>query len=387
MKNFLNIILIVLLTVLTVNLFSNNVKKEGLDISFSTSSYTVPATVVVKASNNTTEKVSLDACKDVTIRKNGDSIKFSDEFCKKYENVEVSANSFFDINYQSEYKNFKETGKYDLEVNLASGKKFTSSMNVENRWTFWKLFVTLIYAPIYNLFSWLISVFSGSIGWAIITITVIIRLLLIYPQQKSMVSQRKLQDLQPKIKKLQEEYKWNQQLLWQKLLELYKTEKVNPMWSCGFILIQLPIILVLYNVILWVQDTSNEYYLYSFVQLVEKTSNFFWLDLLGTGWTQGLILAVIIALLQFLQIKYSISQNKNTKTTWVVLEKKSGDDKYSQMMPDPEMMNKFMLYVLPLIVWFATYGLFAWVWVYWWISTLFILVQQIIVNKMFKKSS
>lgn len=387
MKNFLNIILIVLLTVLTVNLFSNNVKKEGLDISFSTSSYTVPATVVVKASNNTTEKVSLDACKDVTIRKNGDSIKFSDEFCKKYENVEVSANSFFDINYQSEYKNFKETWKYDLEVNLASGKKFTSSMNVENRWTFWKLFVTLIYAPIYNLFSWLISIFSGSIGWAIITITVIIRLLLIYPQQKSMVSQRKLQDLQPKIKKLQEEYKWNQQLLWQKLLELYKTEKVNPMWSCGFILIQLPIILVLYNVILWVQDTSNEYYLYSFVQLVEKTSNFFWLDLLGSGWIQGLILAVIIALLQFLQIKYSISQNKNTKTTWVVLEKKSGDDKYSQIMPDPEMMNKFMLYVLPLIVWFATYGLFAWVWVYWWISTLFILVQQIIVNKMLKKSS
>lgn len=387
MKNFVNIMLIVLLTSLTINFFTKNVKKEGLDISFSTSSYTVPATVVVKASNNTNEKVSLDACKDVTIRKNGDAIKFSDEFCKKYENVEVSANSFFDINYQSEYKNFKETWKYDLEVNLASEKKFTSSMNVENRWTFWKLFVTLIYAPIYNLFSWLISVFSGSIGWAIITITVIIRLLLIYPQQKSMVSQRKLQDLQPKIKKLQEEYKWNQQLLWQKLLELYKTEKVNPMWSCGFILIQLPIILVLYNVILWVQDTSNEYYLYSFIQLVEKTSNFFWLDLLWVGWTQGLILAVVIAILQFLQIKYSISQNKNTKTTGVVLEKKSWDDKYSQMMPDPEMMNKFMLYVLPLIVWFATYGLFAWVWVYWWISTLFILVQQIIVNKMLKKSS
>ena len=382
MKNFVNIMLIVLLTSLTINFFTKNVKKEGLDISFSTSSYTLPATVVVKASNNTNEKVSLDACKDVTIRKNGDAIKFSDEFCKKYENVEVSANSFFDINYQSEYKNFKETWKYDLEVNLASGKKFTSSMNIENRWTFWKLFVTLIYAPIYNLFSWLISVFSGSIGWAIITITVIIRLLLIYPQQKSMVSQRKLQDLQPKIKKLQEEYKWNQQLLWQKLLELYKTEKVNPMWSCGFILIQLPIILVLYNVILWVQDTSNEYYLYSFVQLVEKTSNFFWLDLLWVGWTQGLILAVVIAILQFLQIKYSISQN-----TGVVLEKKSWDDKYSQMMPDPEMMNKFMLYVLPLIVWFATYGLFAWVWVYWWISTLFILVQQIIVNKMLKKSS
>ena len=80
-------------------------------------------------------------------------------------------------------------------------------------------------------------------------------------------------------------------------------------------------------------------------------------------------------------------KNKNTKTTGVVLEKKSWDDKYSQMMPDPEMMNKFMLYVLPLIVWFATYGLFAWVWVYWWISTLFILVQQIIVNKMLKKSS
>ena len=301
--------------------------------------------------------------------------------------LEIAPQTVSEVNYQKYYEIFKQTWKYSLEASLSWDRKFTSDTSIVNKWAISKIFVSLVYAPIYNLFIWLVNIFSGSFWWAIIFVTIIIRLILVWPQHKSMISQRKLQDLQPKIKKLQEEYKWNQQLLWQKLLELYKTEKVNPMWSCGFILIQLPIILVLYNVILWVQDTSNEYYLYSFVQLVEKTSNFFWLDLLWVGWTQGLILAVVIAILQFLQIKYSISQDKNTKTTGVVLEKKSWDDKYSQMMPDPEMMNKFMLYVLPLIVWFATYGLFAWVWVYWWISTLFILVQQIIVNKMLKKSS
>lgn len=56
-------------------------------------------------------------------------------------------------------------------------------------------------------------------------------------------------------------------------------------------------------------------------------------------------------------------------------------------MPDPEMMNKFMMYGMPVMVWFFTYSLFAWVGVYWWMSTIFAIGQQIIVNKVFKKSS
>jgi membrane protein insertase Oxa1/YidC/SpoIIIJ len=84
-------------------------------------------------------------------------------------------------------------------------------------------------------------------------------------------------------------------------------------------------------------------------------------------------------------VKLSLAdKNKNIDKKWVVLEKKKWDDSYSQFMPDPEMMNKFMLYWMPAMVWVFTYTLFAWVGIYWWVSTLFMLVQQLIVNKKIK---
>ena len=49
-------------------------------------------------------------------------------------------------------------------------------------------------------------------------------------------------------------------------MELYKKEKVNPMGSCGFLLIQMPILLVIYNIILWIQDPVHYYHVYSMLQ-------------------------------------------------------------------------------------------------------------------------
>lgn len=387
MKNFFNILLVAILTVLLFNIFSIKEVEKNTDIKFDSSSYTVPATVLVKIQNYWTKSLKLNTCNDITIRKSWDAISFSGtEICK---DLEVLPNSVETINYASAYKNFESTGKYSLEANLADGKKFTSETTISSKWTFNKIFSTLIYAPIYNLFVWLIWIFNTSLGWAIISVTIIIRLILLYPQHKSMVASKKLAEIQPKIKKLQEDYKNDQQVLGQKLFDLYKQEKVNPLGSCGFLLIQVPIILVLYNVILSIQDYSNEFYLYGFLETFDISSinsNFFNLDLLALGGTQGLILALVIWLLQFIQLKLSLSFNKNT--FWnkdVVLEKKVWANNYSQMMPDPEMMNKFMLYVLPFIIAFATYNFIAWVWIYWWISTLFMIVQQLVVNKMLKK--
>ncbi|MDF1682243.1 MAG: YidC/Oxa1 family membrane protein insertase [Patescibacteria group bacterium] len=51
-----------------------------------------------------------------------------------------------------------------------------------------------------------------------------------------------------------------------KMMELYKKEKVNPFGSCGFLIIQMPILIVIYHIILGIQDPSNVYYLYSFLQ-------------------------------------------------------------------------------------------------------------------------
>lgn len=125
-------------------------------------------------------------------------------------------------------------------------------------------FRTIFYNPVYNFFAALVLIFPGySLGWAIITITLIIRLGLLIPQQKMLVSQRRMQVIQPKIKAIQEEFKGDQAKIGMKMMELYKREGVNPLGSCLPILIQIPILIVLYQVILNISNPSNLAHLYN----------------------------------------------------------------------------------------------------------------------------
>ncbi len=387
MKKVLDILLIVLLTVLVINLFSNksdvNKVDNTLNFEFTENSYTVPASVWVKITNNTSTGIVVNTCNDLKINYLGSNVNFGSGFC---ETLTIPTLSWTTIDYSDEYTKFENVWKYTLTVDYDK-KEYVDQFELENSGTFKKLFVWLFYAPIYNLMIFLLNLFNWVFWWAIITITIIIRMALLWPQQKMMMSQRKLQAIQPKIKEIQEKYKGQQQILGVKLMELYKTEKVNPMWSCGFLIIQMPILLVIYHIILSIKDPSNFFYTYSFLSSFNLSSidyNFFWLNLLWSWWISWAVLAISVATIQFFQIKLSLAWKAQDKK-WVVLEKKKWNEGYSQFMPDPEVMNKFMLYWMPAMVWVFTYTLFAWIGIYWGISTLFMLVQQFIVNKKLEK--
>jgi membrane protein insertase Oxa1/YidC/SpoIIIJ len=122
-----------------------------------------------------------------------------------------------------------KAGKYSVAVHTPYGERgifFTMSAPGFFRSTL----STLVYEPIYNLFVALLTFLPGhSLGWAIIIVTFIIRLILLVPQNHMLEGQKKLQKLQPKIKALQKEYKDDQATLGMKMLELYKTENVNPL--------------------------------------------------------------------------------------------------------------------------------------------------------------
>lgn len=386
MKKFLDILLIVLLTVLVINLFSHKdeVKVNNtLSFEFADNNYSIPASVLVNVKNNTNSGIVFNTCNDLKIKYSGEDVKFNSWFCK---DIILTSLSGTVIDYSSEYSSFENMWKYTMTVDL-DWKEYIDQFELENNGSFKKIFVWLFYAPIYNLMIFLLNLFNWTFWWAIIAITAIIRSLLIWPQHKMMVSQKKLQAIQPKIKEIQDKYKGQQQVLWMKLMELYKKEKVNPMWSCGFLIIQMPILLVIYNIILSIKDPSNFFYTYTFLSNFDLNSikyDFFWLDLLATWGIAWAILAITVALIQFVQIKLSLA-GKEADKKWVVLEKKKWDNWYSQFMPDPEVMNKFMLYWMPAMVWVFTFTLFAWVGIYWGISTLFMLVQQFIVNKILHK--
>ncbi len=100
---------------------------------------------------------------------------------------------------------------------------------------------------------WLMTLIHNVVnnwGVAIILVTVLIKLLFYPLSAKSYKSMAKMRMLQPRMKKLQELYKGDRQKLGRKMMEMYKEEKVNPASGCLPILIQIPVFIALYWVLL-----------------------------------------------------------------------------------------------------------------------------------------
>jgi YidC/Oxa1 family membrane protein insertase len=121
--------------------------------------------------------------------------------------------------------------------------------------------------PIFALLNWLFAQL-GNFGFAIICLTLIVRLLLFPIAQKQFKSMAAMRVVQPKMKALQDKWKDDKPRLQQEMLKLYQEEKVNPMAGCLPILLQIPIFYALYKVlmlavemrhepfILWIKDLS-----------------------------------------------------------------------------------------------------------------------------------
>ena len=92
-----------------------------------------------------------------------------------------------------------------------------------------QVFHSLVFQPIYNALILLYNIIPGhDLGVAIILLTVVVRLLLYPISKKQIESQKKLQDLQPEIKKLQDKYKGDKEKQGRALMDFYKEKKVNP---------------------------------------------------------------------------------------------------------------------------------------------------------------
>ena len=126
---------------------------------------------------------------------------------------------------------------------------------------------TVIAAPLFLLLKWLHGLI-GNWGWAIIAMTIIIKSAFYPLNHASARSMAKMKVVAPKMKALQEQYANDKQQLQIKMMELYKTEKINPLGGCLPILVQIPVFIALYWVLLsavelrhapwigWIHDLS-----------------------------------------------------------------------------------------------------------------------------------
>ena len=138
-----------------------------------------------------------------------------------------------------------------------------------------------IAAPIFWMLQKIYEI-VGNWGWAIVIVTILIKLLFYIPSAKSYRSMSVLKKLQPKMEALKERYKDDKQKFTQATLELYRQEKVNPMSGCWPILIQIPVFIALYWVlvesvelrqapfILWIHDLSQKdpYYVLPILMMI-----------------------------------------------------------------------------------------------------------------------
>src|SRR5437868_1414476 len=126
---------------------------------------------------------------------------------------------------------------------------------------------TIIAAPLFWLLKWLYSLL-GNWGWAIIAMTILIKSAFYPLNHASARSMAKMKVVAPKMKSLQEQYANDKQQLQMKMMELYRQEKINPLGGCLPILVQIPVFIALYWVLLsavelrhapwigWIHDLS-----------------------------------------------------------------------------------------------------------------------------------
>jgi YidC/Oxa1 family membrane protein insertase len=215
--------------------------------------------------------------------------------------------------------------------------------------------------PMVMLLNWLKGL-CGSYGVAIILLTLIVRILFWPVTQKANSSMRRMQKLQPKVKELQEKYKETpmdtpddtarkKAELNQKMMELYRVEKVNPVGGCLPILLQIPVFIALYSALdsavelrnvpfLWCKDLSRP-------DLIGPTLPFA-LPFIGQVGFHPLVIAMTALM---------ILQQKMTPST--------ADSSQQKMMM-----------LMPVVMLFMFYNLPSGLTLYWTVSQIFSILQM-----------
>jgi YidC/Oxa1 family membrane protein insertase len=230
------------------------------------------------------------------------------------------------------------------------------------------MFKTLFYIPLYNALIGFTALFGGSVGIAIIALTLVVKIILSplsYLSIKSQIEQKKLQPLITELRKKYPDKKEQSQ----KLMELYKEHKTNPFAGCFLILLQLPIIIGLYQVFLN-GGVINAEMLYGFISLPETINTVF----LGIDMgSKSIIFALIAGISQFFQMHWSPSMQKNKN------EPKPDTNDMQAMLAHN--MQTSMKYVLPVMIVVFAYAVPSAVALYWIISNLFMIIQEKLIQE------
>jgi YidC/Oxa1 family membrane protein insertase len=278
------------------------------------------------------------------------------------------------------YSLFDQVGTYELHlpIDLPDGGTGTGAV-VHTLTTHFelyepgivvRLFRGLVTKPILFALVSIASVLPGhSLGWAIILVTLLVKLILFIPTQHALEGQRKMQILQPQLEAIRQKHKGDPAKMQEETMRIWRENKINPFQSILPMLLQIPVLFGLFFVIRdgSTLETSREF-LYPLHHDLSWTLDhmFFGMDLTKVNW----IFPPVLVALQFLQMKL----------TFMVAKRKAAH-KPSADTSATDMQQKIMLYALPLMIGYFAITMPVAVSLYWAVSTLFAIGQQMVVNR------
>mgnify|MGYP001574904065 FL=1 len=227
------------------------------------------------------------------------------------------------------------------------------------------LFNEIFYKPLFNGLIFLYNIIPNhDMGISIIVLTIVIRLMLWPLTNKGIKSQKALAALQPKIEEIKKKFKDNKEAQAKALMAIYSENKINPLTGILPLLIQIPIIIALWQVFL--NSINSDFSsIYTFIKAPIEIQTVF-LGLFDLT-KRSMLLAVIAGVLQYFQTKMIMpSYTKATEG------RPSGSADFGRIM------SKQMLYFGPVISMVIFWTLPAALPLYWIIVTLMTILQQYI---------
>ncbi len=390
--NFLPYVLIFFGTFLVMQLIQGPATDPVLDsgslgITMAKDEYGFGKNIVLEAKNNTEKNIVLsgpESCK-------GQFFKVEKFTSQGYESVEIPENFKCPSNatvtlepgkkqaislQEYTYTLFKE-GRYKLIIQDKEIVYTTPEFTVVKAGIFTQMWRWVIYQPMLNaLVALLIYIPGHSLGLGIIALTIIIRTILLVPSAKALRAQKRMQEIQPEIEKLKQKYGTDQARMAQETMALWKKHKASPMSSCLPLLIQMPILIALYNVFQAGLSADKAILIYGFLpefHLSEINPFFLGMNLFEKN---IIVLPLVVGVLQFIQMKLMMAKQKKAKKNATTT---------APFANEMENANKIMQWLMPVMIAFFTTQTAAAVGLYWGTSTIYGILQQLVINN--EKSS
>ena len=229
------------------------------------------------------------------------------------------------------------------------------------------IFQNFFYIPLYNFMIALLGAFPYfSIGFAIIVLTFVVRIVLFPLSKKAVRTQIEMKVIEPEIEEIKSKYKDNKQEQSVQIMKLYKEKGVNPFSSIFLILLQLPVLIALYYVFLRGGLPKIDYsILYPFISPPDTINMFFF----GIDTTQkNIIFAILAGLTQFWQIQVA-TPIKNTIKKDPGAKRNMGDDLARSM-------SFQMKFIMPIFMFFIAWSFPVVVSIYLITTNLFSVAQE-----------